>query len=166
MLFTDAQSLSSHLSLSSELLLSSLKHWPELDGLANVDMKGPRDWKAAWRTYREQKDSTRHKHKEAHILMHTYLLCIYKSQSMFGITGKETWLLYLTRLFRHKSGVACTSQHKDGDCNNENRLCRPSWPPTTPSTHPQYLVKYILKNKNEKQKKGSISQRPRNGKPR
>lgn len=36
--------------VSSELLLSSLKYWPELDGLAKVDMKGPRDWKAAWRT--------------------------------------------------------------------------------------------------------------------
>lgn len=29
--------------VSSELLLSSLKYWPELDGLAKVDMKGPRD---------------------------------------------------------------------------------------------------------------------------
>lgn len=28
---------------SSELLPSSLKHWPELDGFAKVDMKGPRD---------------------------------------------------------------------------------------------------------------------------
>ena len=29
--------------VSSELLFSSLKYWPELDGLAKVDMKGPRD---------------------------------------------------------------------------------------------------------------------------
>ena len=36
--------------VSSELLFSSLKYWPELDGLAKVDMKGPRDWKAACRT--------------------------------------------------------------------------------------------------------------------
>lgn len=28
---------------SSELLLSSLKYWPELDGLATGDVKGPRD---------------------------------------------------------------------------------------------------------------------------
>lgn len=33
----------SSIDVSSELLFSSLKYWPELDGLAKVDMKGPRD---------------------------------------------------------------------------------------------------------------------------
>lgn len=49
--------------VSSELLLSSLKYWPELDGLAKVDMKGPRDWKAAWRTWEGKRTVTKHKNK-------------------------------------------------------------------------------------------------------
>lgn len=30
---------------------SSLKYWPALEGLAKVEMNGPRDWKAACRTW-------------------------------------------------------------------------------------------------------------------